>query len=299
VIKRLLKSIMPWAIRVALSEYKNSLLDADLLARINKYFEKNDKDKEKYKRELELLNTTKTVNVFPYSFVYKYNAKDILVTKDKKSGLSYVLHNNRKLYFPKGISKRDIQQIYSSLLVEQDNNSPHKYLTETFNISDKDIFVDVGSAEGILSLDLVDKAKAVYLFEYEERWIEALEATFAPWKDKVTIVKKYVSDKVSEHETTIDSYFREFQENLLIKIDVEGAESSVLSGATETLKKDNVKIICCTYHKQEDAEKFEMLLNRLGYKTEFSNGYMLWKYCKELKPPFFRKGLIRAWKEVV
>ena len=68
--------------------------------------------------------------------------------------------------------------------------------------------LDVGSAEGIFTLDVIDLIEHAYLFECDDEWVEALEATFLPWKDKITIVRKYVSDMDDENNTTLDSYFQ-------------------------------------------------------------------------------------------
>lgn len=298
-LKTIYRKILPRSIRARIAVFWDSRFNAKLLLQINEYFKRNIEEKKIYKSELEFIKTKNYIEIFPYEFTNKYDAKEILVAKDMKNDLFYVIHNNKKLYFQRGMQKVDVQNSYNALRIEQDNCSPHRYLTETFNTLTGCIVVDIGSAEGILSLDLIEKAREVYLFECEEHWIEALNATFAPWKEKVIIVKKYVSDKISEYETTVDAYFSESQMSLFIKIDVEGAESSVLAGAVEILKKDKTKIICCTYHKQNDAEEFKKLFNRFGYKTEFTDGYMIWKSDEDLKPPFFRKGLIRAWKEVI
>ena len=67
-------------------------------------------------------------------------------------------------------------------------------------------------------------------------------------------------------------------------MDIEGAEESV----TQSNKG------CCTYHKAHHAEILSSLLDDMGYSFEFSNGYMLFPWDKHQKPPYFRKGLIRA-----
>ena len=82
-----------------------------------------------------------------------------------------------------------------------------------------------GCAEGYSSLEIIEEAKHVYLFEQDEQWLEAIRATFEPWQDKVTIVQKYVSDHNSSREQTLDDFFNnQTNEHLFLKMDIEGAE---------------------------------------------------------------------------
>ena len=72
-------------------------------------------------------------------------------------------------------------------MIEQDQRSAHHYFNNNKDVTGK-VFVDVGCAEGYSSLEIIEEAKHVYLFEQNESWLEAIRATFEPWKDKVTIV---------------------------------------------------------------------------------------------------------------
>ena len=88
--------------------------------------------------------------------------------------------------------------------MEQDHRSPHRYFDHIEEFKDK-VLLDVGAAEGILSLMAIEQVKHVYLFECSEDWIDALNKTFEPWKDKVTIIKKFVSDKDDENNVVKSS----------------------------------------------------------------------------------------------
>ena len=108
--------------------------------------------------------------------------------------------------------------------MEQDRRSPHHYFNSVKEVTGK-VFVDVGCAEGYSSLEIIEEAKHVYLFEQDEQWLEAIRATFEPWQDKVTIVQKYVSDHNSSREQTLDDFFNnQTNEHLFLKMDIEGAE---------------------------------------------------------------------------
>lgn len=240
----------------------------------------------------------KGIHIFPYPFIEKYTPGKIKIHKDKECGLKYVIHNGKRLYYPRETRTMDFQSQYSFLISEQDKQSPHCYETDTFGIEEGDILFDIGAAEGIYALNVIEKIKKVYLFEVEERWIEALRQTFKPWADKVEIFNKYMSDTDSENTAKIDTLVKDLKDgSLLLKMDVEGAESSVIDGAKETLTSDNfkVKAVICTYHNKEDHEVLSKKMKGLGYNVETSKGYMLFEHEKRIAP-YFRHGLIYCRK---
>ncbi|MDX1939465.1 MAG: FkbM family methyltransferase [Saprospiraceae bacterium] len=235
------------------------------------------------------------ISVFPYPFAEKYSPKDIKVLLDKELGLRYVILDKKRLYFKRSLSEKEIKQNYYFLEMEQDKESPHRYLTDEFQVVDGDTIVDIGAAEGNFSLSVVEKAKAIYLFETDEEWIEALEATFAPWKDKVQIINRFVSDVNDDKNITLDNFFADKDAFDFIKIDVDGAERPLLKGFDELLSSNMpLKIALCTYHQQHDEQEFSDLLIQKGFNITTSKNYMLFIYGEPLQPPYFRRGLIRA-----
>lgn len=295
-IKKIYRAVIPKKIRKEISAARVRKNNKILWLEFREFFKDNLKLKMKYEKEIQFLEKKNELMTFPYEFALKYNPEDVNVSRNTINGLCYVVHCGKELYFPRKMSREEIQEKYNNLLIEQDVKSPHRYLTKTFDIDEGMIVADVGCAEGVLALEAIEKVKRVYLFECKKEWVEALNATFMPWQDKVILVQKYVSDTVNGDTTTIDAYLKDCRDSILIKMDVEGAEASVLTGSRKTLDKDNVEIICCTYHRQNDAEEFQQLFSSKGFQTEFTDGYIFWKYDKIFKPPYFRKGLIRAWK---
>ena len=79
--------------------------------------------------------------------------------------------------------------MYNLLSKEQDVRSAHRYLDGAFTFEKGEILVDAGVAEGNFALDVVEKASKLILFEADREWIEPLQATFAPWKEKIVIVQ--------------------------------------------------------------------------------------------------------------
>jgi hypothetical protein len=180
---------------------------------------------------------------------------------------------------------------------EQDINSPHRYLTDSFTANHNDVLADIGAAEGNFSLAVIDKIRKVYIFEYDKEWIEALRATFAPWPDKVEIISKFVSDKNDESNIRFDTFFESRKDINFLKIDVDGAEAIVLNSCDEVFKTPMpFKIALCTYHKNDDEKDFTSLLKNYGFTVAPSKGYMINYYDKKMKAPYLRRGLVRATK---
>ncbi len=250
----------------------------------------------KYHNEIEYMKRNDKLFMFPYSFIEKYQKGDIDVLFDQETELPYVYHKGKRLYYPADMDKDSIRNMYSSILVEQDEESPHRYFSEKYDFEENAVFMDIGSAEGNMALEIAEKAKVIFLFEMQDRWMSALRATFEPYKEKTHIIHKMAGDTISDVETTIDEVLKEhFSEgNIYIKIDAEGSEKKIIRGAENTLKTRNVKCACCTYHKQEDAEEIKEIFEKKNFVYEFSKGYTLFKAQKRLKYPYFSKGLIRV-----
>lgn len=240
---------------------------------------------------------TKGVGVFPFSFTERYDWTKVAVYHDLQCNLKYVIHENKRLYFPVDLSNFRIQKMYTDLLMEQDSKSAHCYQTQTFSIDKDDILFDIGAAEGILSLMIVEKVKAIYLFETMERWIKPLKKTFEPWQNKIHIIHKYVSDSDSDQTITIDTMMQDLNSSsVFLKIDVEGAEKDVLKGASATLDSGKAKVAICTYHNQNDYEDLSAIMKNKSYNVSTTQGYMLFIH-RQLKAPFFRRGMIHCTKD--
>ncbi|BEG99861.1 FkbM family methyltransferase [Bacteroides sedimenti] len=275
------------------SQRKNEL--SKMRTQILSYYEKHTPE---YQEAEEYINHLKhsALKTFCSSFTDAYKWEDIEVLMDSSNGLRYVMHQGKRLYFIRSFNERTVKYCYNGLRTEQDPESPHCYLSDNFQIMGNEVLLDVGSAEGIFSLTHIEKLKQVVLFERDPQWVEALEATFAPWKEKVTIVRKYVSDCDDDENVTIDSFLSDKPyDPSFIKIDVEGAEQRVLNGMKQTIKQPGLKLALCTYHQQGDFKTFTKLLTDKGFMCNPSKGVMLFlNDLESLKAPYFRKGLIRA-----
>jgi hypothetical protein len=248
---------------------------------------------------------TNPISMLPYPFLDRYRAQDISVYDDPEKGLRYVLfEGEKKLYFKRRWGKKKIQKAYNDLLKEQDPRSPHRYLNGQFQFDKGDILIDAGAAEGIFALSVIEKASRVILIEAGKEWIEPLKATFAPWKDKVEIIHRFASDRSGAKYITLDEVISPEEKGIFLKADVEGAELSLLKGSERLLsKQEKLKIAICTYHNEKDEEEITAYLLQYPFDLSPSEGYILPVFDKKLKapffikPPFFRRGLLRAVKQ--
>lgn len=116
----------------------------------------------KDKEILQIVQYLKTHNlkVFNYEFADKYKKLDCEIYLDETCGLYYVNRHGKTMYFSKKYeNKEQVKRYYQSICIEQDELSPHRYLTEDFDVKDNGVIVDVGVAEGNFSLDIIDKVK--------------------------------------------------------------------------------------------------------------------------------------------
>ncbi len=235
----------------------------------------------------------RNVEVFPDEELQEYFEKSHpIIDYDEKVKLYYILHDGKKLFFDEGPPEK-IAFTYRFICMEQHINSPHRYVTGDFDVKEGDVVLDVGAAEANFSLGVVERSSELYVFEADEKWQKALEATFRPWKEKVRVISKFASNQSDECSVTIDEIVGDNQVDF-IKLDVEGAELAVLKGADKTLRQNpGIKVAVCTYHKINDAEEIKAYLEDMGFDVEFSKGYVL-ASLDALAPPYFRRGLIRA-----
>jgi len=262
---------------------------------IVKYYNKNECNIS----DFDLLNSLKyyvnnEITVFPYDFKEEYNNTHYTINSEE--GSNYYLLNGYKLFFKLNWSVLSCTSYIKSLLVEQDIRSPHCYCANEFYIQEDETLIDIGAAEGNFSLLSIDNVKEIFVFEYNNDWIEALNKTFNSFSN-VKIIHKKVSNYTSLNTIALDDIPDLYSKKLFIKMDVEGGERDIFKGMEKLLDANlNIRLAICTYHGYNDASEFEKYFKNKGFQTEFSDGYMLYYFAKDLKPPFLRKGVIRVWR---
>lgn len=272
-----------------------------LKRQLTSYYSYNPDKAKEYLKELEYIQRGQDL-VFPYPPIKKIN--NIKSGMDNITGMSFIIHKSKRLFFPNETTTLSAQNSYKYLIETEcilgggyREKAPHQYESENVHISDNDILLDIGCAEALFALDHIEKVKKVYLIESDPYWADALKATFKPYADKVVFVNKLISDTDSENTITLSSLLKnDTNESIFLKMDIEGYEQMVLKSSIDFLKSINkIKIACCTYHRQNDFDEISDLFNENGFWTEASDGYIIFPQG-EVNPPFFRKGLLRAIK---
>lgn len=244
-----------------------------LKEKVLKYYEKEESAKD-YQRELEYIKKN-NCQTFNDEFTEKYKSVEYNIEFDKKVNMYYIMHNDKKLYFKRGMTKREVQEYYKSLKVEQDEKSPHCYQIQRLRMNSYRKILDIGAAEGIFALDMIDRCDEVIMYEYDSRWIDALEKTFEPYQNKIRIVKCYVSDRDEGIEKTLNKMLVAEEDIDLIKMDIEGAEVRAIIGALEVLNRNKqALILICVYHNAKDEEKIRNLLT--DYQITMNAGKMIY-----------------------
>lgn len=272
----------------------------------NRYYVAKLKLMERYKNSddaeiQEILSYLKThrLGVFNAPFKFKYRAQQAKIARDEENGLYYVMHHGRRLYMARSYnSEARVRSYYKGLCTEQDKDSPHLYLEGDFDVEQGDVVVDVGVAEGNFALDVIDKVSRIYLVETDEEWIEALQYTFADYKDKVVYCNKFAADYTAYNTATLDAMI---PENVnFIKMDIEGCESAGLLGARGLIAKSpKVKCAICLYHNDSDEAQLTAIAESYGMKCSYSKGYewFPWSDRQLYILPTFRRGMLRCVRE--
>ncbi len=245
------------------------------------YKHREDKDDPQVAGIIDYIDKRGRIDLISYAFVEEYQTLPVTVEWDDACGMGYVPYRGRKMFFPRGWDENRIASYYRSVVMEQDERSPHCYDKAFFGVNEGDIVVDAGAAEGIFALDCVDRAARIYLIEADPEWIEALEQTFCGDKDKVQIVCGFLDRFHEGSHVSLDGLF-ETEEINYIKMDIEGAEKAALEGGAGVLARcENIGCAICSYHCREDEESIRHTLKSHGFTTDTSAGYMCPNWTQE------------------
>ena len=179
------------------------------------------------------------------------------------------------LFWPSTFSIDRIDQIVAETF---DKNDWHYYQKKHTEIEQGEILLDVGTAEGLMPLTVIDKCQHIYMIEPSVAFCNTLQNTFKAQADKTTIFNYAVGNEdgmISFDENSldgtiskernvnlstipiykIDTIFNQNQKITYLKADIEGFEQEMLKGAAETIKRNKPKIAITTYHTQNDPNE--------------------------------------------
>ena len=255
-----------------------------------------------YRRELEYLAKFPRdyTNMFPYA--RKEGARKEIEFGQEK-GLPFVVHDGRKFFGPRDMTPTEMAAAYRYFTEEEGllgngcrECSPHAYTDGSFTVENGDTVVDVGCSDALFAFHHAERAEHIYLFESWSRWKPALEASFAPYRERTTILDRFVTDRTSGRNIRLaDAVKGGDGARYFIKMDIEGGERSVIEASRDFLMSNRVKLSCCVYHRQDDAEVISGMLREMGFTTRYSNGYML-PLINGIQFPYFRRGVVYAEK---
>lgn len=216
------------------------------------------------------------------------------------NGFPYIVFEGKKMYYPKDHRFQVLNgvEVVADILYEQGNDSPHRYIPDGYIMPRNAIILDAGVCEGNFALRYIEDASRIYLVEADERWMQALEMTFEPFRDKVVFCNKFLSGRNNSKEITIDSLIDGKLD--FLKMDIEGSEVYALLGGRKTLESNNTQCAICTYHRQYDEDYVSFIMNSYGYTTSNSKGYVFFSYDDTIMDTLdLRRGVVYASKRSI
>lgn len=206
-----------------------------------------------------------------------------------------------KLYWPGSFTIDRLDQVVAETF---DTDDWHYYQKEHTEVQQGEIILDIGTAEGLMPLTVIDKCQHVYMVEPSVAFCKTLQKTFKSHTDKTTILNYAVGNEdgiinfdensldgtVSKENTAnlskiaihkIDTLFKEGQKITYLKADIEGFEQEMLKGAAATIKRNKPKIAITTYHTQNDPKEIIDLIT--GFVPEYKY-YVVGIYEQTPKP---------------
>ena len=194
------------------------------------------------------------------------------MTQDAEFNVVSLRGFDHPIYCPRDY---DLLSLYLSFLLQSPDNW-HCYEFKEVRVGPDDVVIDCGAAEGVFSMSVEGRCKAVYAVEPMPRYVSALQRTFnetntveiLPFAlsdrfgeativesgplSSIDIPKK--GDSVTVKSATVDGlFFEKGIEVNFMKADLEGHEMHMLAGAENTIREYLPKIAITSYHKASDA----------------------------------------------
>lgn len=190
------------------------------------------------------------------------------------------------VFWPSEMRIKDLHQMIVESLYP---DNWHFYEIPETTVSDSDVVVDCGAAEGLFSLTVAKRCRQVFLIEPTEQFYSCLEQTFSHYTNvkimkvaladvtgKGTITNEGISSRLVSgggengiQTATLDDLFLNGPLPVTyIKMDIEGMEYQVIRGAIQLIEKYHPRLAITTYHDRNHEQEIRMLLASVvpGYK---------------------------------
>jgi FkbM family methyltransferase len=244
-------------------------------------------------RELIQFLTKPRINSIAKQFIENIELKEDYEVKFKTL--------ESKLFWPKNFSIDRLDQVIAETF---DPNDWHFYQKEQTKIEKGEILLDIGTAEGLFPLTVVDICSHIYMVEPSTTFHKCLNKTFSNHLDKVTIFNTAIGNEdgtitfnedsldgmISDVSTDdsqqmsiqkVDTLFKNGEKITYLKADIEGFEAEMLKGAEQTIKRNKPKIAITTYHTQNEPNEIIDIIT--GFVPEYKY-YVKGIYEKTPKP---------------
>lgn len=205
----------------------------------------------------------------------------------------------QKLYWPPSFSIDRLDQVVCETF---DIEDWHYYQKEHTKVDDGEIILDIGTAEGLFPLSVIEKCDHIYMIEPSKEFFKCLEKTFKFYSEKVSLHNvaignmdgeipfdensldgKVTSNTLENHLISIFKVDTLLGDNKItyLKADIEGFEQEMLKGAENVIKKNKPKIAITCYHAQNNPDEIINIIK--GFVPEY-NFYVKGVYEVTPKP---------------
>lgn len=200
----------------------------------------------------------------------------------------YVVSFNTIPYSLYWTTQFPIEGIYQVSAETFDKNDWHYYQKFHTEILDQEVILDIGTAEGLLPLTVIDRVRKIIMIEPSTYFCKSLEKTFELFAEKIKIIHTAVgkeegelylnesslSSGISHNKdgqkikvSTVDQLVDKDERITYLKADIEGFEYEMLLGAKDTIQRNKPKIAITTYHQ---ANKHQEIIDLVkSYVPEY------------------------------
>ncbi len=190
------------------------------------------------------------------------------------------------LFWPQNFSLNRFDQVVCESF---DTKDWHYYQKQHTEVNPNEIILDIGTAEGLFPLEVINKCEHIYMVEPSKSFNACLTKTFAKYNHKTTIFNTAVGSEdgeisfdenslegmiskdngkntISIHK--IDTLLNKNQKITYLKADIEGFEYEMLKGAEQIIKANKPKIAITTYHSENNPQEIVKLIK--SYVPEYN-----------------------------